>query len=370
MRALNVTPTLSLFSSLGMASWGPLQTLVRTTEERWRPRLIEVHRLSIADAQLALLGRPAAVSDHPAVVHREGGTGRVPTIVLGGLVPDSTEQVFLLRRFLVKSGSIYYINYPHNGFSLDLICAQLSDLVAELTAAGQKPVVLGVSFGAGVLLEWLRRGRETGREPMLAGVVLISPVACVADLVEAGVAKPSTLIARALQPILDPSTASHASSIEKARAIFLRMFDAGAQNKSALRMLMTPKESERLRGAIQGTIKKLSRTGALERVGALKAMRDPTNYFTPRLLPLSSAPALILFAECEDTVLAPAAPVKFALEGAHGAYFAQGTARRVVARPGSPPVQHASLVFHVFEFLAPLQSFYQTVHRMRLALAA
>src|SRR5687768_10701230 len=110
MCARNVTPTLSLFSSLGMASWGPLQTLVRTTEERWRPRLVEVHRLSIADAQRALLGRPAAVSDHPAVVHREVGAGRVPTIVLGGLVPDSTEQVFLLRRFLVKSGSVYYIN--------------------------------------------------------------------------------------------------------------------------------------------------------------------------------------------------------------------------------------------------------------------
>jgi len=39
----------------------------------------------------------------------ENVPGSVPTIVLGGFVPDATEQVFLLRGFLLKQGSVYYL---------------------------------------------------------------------------------------------------------------------------------------------------------------------------------------------------------------------------------------------------------------------
>jgi pimeloyl-ACP methyl ester carboxylesterase len=318
-----------------------------------------------------VLGHGTCDHGDRADVRCEAGAGAVPTIVLGGLVPDATEQVFLLRRFLLKSGSVYYINYPRASFSLDLLCAQLTDLVAELSAIGQAPVIFGVSFGAGVVLEWLRRTRAAGAEPFLGGIVLVSPVTCVADLIAPDVPKPTTLLGRALQPLLDPKRPAAEATVEKARTIFLRMFEAGAQNKAALRQLMTAVETERLREAVMSTIRSVTGPGAHGRVQALASMRSPIEYFSPALLPLSTAPTLVLFAEREDAVLDERAPGRFTFERAHRAYFPQSSVQRVVAGKGQPAVQHASLIFHAFDFLSHLRSFYRCVRRRGpLALAA
>ena len=69
-------------------------------------------------------------------------------------------------------------------------------------------------------------------------------------------------------------------------------------------------------------------------------------------------------------MLDPAAPTLFAFRQAHRAYFPQGVLREVHAAPGQPPVQHASLVFHVFEFLPPLQAFCARLRAQRWPLAA
>ncbi len=148
------------------------------------------------------------------------------------------------------------------------------------------------------------------------------------------------------------------------------MLEAGAQNKRALRTLMTKPEAERLRDAVIGMIRDVSPDGGRQRAQALTSMVAPTDYFSPRLLPLTEAPALVLFAECEDAVLDAHAPVRFALGRAPAAYFPQGATHHVRAKRGEPPVQHASLVFHVFEFLPHLQAFYQHVRRGPLAFAA
>lgn len=285
-------------------------------------------------------------------------------------MPDATEQVFLLRRFLLRSGDIYYVNYPRERFSLDVLAEQLNELVAELVTAGQPPVVFGVSFGAGVALEWLRRERLAGREPAVGGVVFVSPVTCVADLVAPGATKPSTLLGRALQPFLGSPAPVGEAIVEKSRALFIRMFEAGANNKQALRMLMTAAEAQRLRSAVLATIRSVTAEGARERASALAAMVPPNDYFSPRVLPLCTAPTLILFAEREDAVLDANAPARLALERAPRAYFPQATARLVTSRRGDAPVQHASLVFHVFEFLPHLQAFYQSVRRAQLPFAA
>lgn len=365
----NFAPTLSFISALSGSPLRPLHTFVRTAEEHFRPSHVRPHLPKVQHAQTAVLKRNPSAFEFRARVLREVGVGRVPTIVLGGLVPDSSEQVFLLRRFLLKAGDLYYINYPRTGFSLELVCAQLADLVAELTAAGQPPIVFGVSFGAGVAVDWLRRARLAGTDPLLAGLVLVSPVTCVADLIAPGAAKPATLIGRALKPFLDPTRMSE-EMVEKSRMVFLRMFEAGAQNKAALRLLMTARESERLRAAVMATIRGITWRGSCESVQALASMVSPTDYFSPTLLPLTSAPTLVLFAEREEAVLDECAPALFAFERAPQAYFSQGVMQRVKARAGEPAVQHASLIFHVFEFLSPLQSFYQHVRRRPLALAA
>lgn len=345
--------------------------LVRTTEARFRPSRLEPHSFTETRAQMAAADKIApGASPAGATILREAGSGRVPTIVLGGMVPNAPEQVFLLRQFLLRSGDVYYVSYPHDGFPLGLLCAQLSDLVAELVAAGKPPMIFAVSFGAGLALEWLRRSRVQGIEPLLAGLVLVSPVTCIADLIAPDAVKPTTLMGRALKPYLNTSSAPSEATVEKSRAIFLRMFEAGAQNKAALRTLMTPREAERLREAVISTIRRTTADGARQRIVALNAMLSPTDYFSPSLLPLTTAPTLVLFAEREDSVLDERAPVLFAFERAPRAYFPDGVVRRVVARAGKAPVQHASLIFHAFEFLPPLQAFYHRVRRAQLAYAA
>jgi pimeloyl-ACP methyl ester carboxylesterase len=370
MSRLNFSPSFNFLSAFGGASLGPLHTLVRTTEERLRPSRVAVHRANTGAAQVTLFAAGKIDARGWAQIIREGGTGRMPTIVLGGLVPDSSEQVFLLRRSLLKSGDLYYVNYPRDAFSLDQICAQLTDLVTELAVAGQPPVVFGVSFGAGLILEWLRRRRVSGVEPLLAGTVLVSPVTCVTDLIPPGTTKPTTLIGRALKPFLAVEGEVTAAAIERSRSVFLRMFEAGAQNKRALGSLMSAAEALRLKSAVMAAINGITPEGARQRVGALTQMVPPMDYFSPQFLPLSPAPTLILFAESESAVLDERAPALLAFERAHRAYFSQGTVRRVESRWGAPPVQHASLIFHVFDFLPPVQSFYRELRRRALALAA
>ncbi|HVS53307.1 MAG TPA: hypothetical protein VHD62_13200 [Opitutaceae bacterium] len=346
-----------------------MHTLLRATEERFRPPQIVPHRSLVTPAQTAAIGKGAGGPQDRADILRERGAGRTPTIVLGGLVPDAVEQVFLLRRFLLRSGDLYYVHYSRAGFSLDLLCAQLDDLVAELSAAGQPPVILAVSFGAGVALEWLRRARLAGRNPPIGGIVLVSPVTCAADVIGAEERRAPSLLGRALQPFLAPEPPA-STAVEKARTLLRRMFEAGAQNRAALQRLMTSAEAERLRHAVTTTIRSVSVAGACARAKALVAMHPPTDYFSLCLLPLTNAPALILFAEREDAVVDRDAPVRFVFDRVPGAYFPRSSVQYVVAKPGAAPVQHASLIFHAFEFRAPLQAFYQRVRRSPFAFAA
>ena len=370
MPAPSFAPAVSLLTAFQRVSpVGPIHTFFRTAEARLRPSLIQPHAPVVHAAQDELLARGGAGLHQRATLLREAGRGALPTIVLGGFVPDSTEQVFLLRRFFRRSGDIYYLNYPRQGFSLDLLCAQLDDLVAELSQRNEPPVIFTVSFGAGLLLEWLRRARVADREPALAGVVLVSPVACAEDLINPTEPKPSTLLGRALQPYFKDTAATDPGVIEKSRQVFSRMFEAGAQNRSALQALMTPAELSRLRGNVMDVIRSITATGACERVQALRALASPAHYFSRSILPLTNAPALILFAQNEGAVLDAASPTRFTLECAHRAYFPQSHVASV-ANPFGSPVQHASLIFHIFNFLPPITAHYRRLKVGKLRVAA
>ena len=278
------------------------------------------------------------------------------------IVPDAREQVYLLNGYLARQGSVYFLDYPRADFSAPLMAAQLDDLVASIAEReGAPPVVVAVSFGAGVVLDWLRRARLAGRvPPALAGLVLVSPVSCAADIVAPGETKPSTLLGRALKPMLDAPDHAADGAIEKARQIFARMFEAGAQNKSALATLLTRAELADLRDGVMRTIAGVTPRGALARVRALRDMASPSSYLTPELLPLSEAPALVLYAEKEDAVLTARAPGRFALERACAAFFPRGVCR-VVSNPRGAPVQHASLIFHAENFLPHFGRFYRSL---------
>jgi hypothetical protein len=74
----------------------------------------------------------------------------------------------------------------------------------------------------------------------------------------------------------------------------------------------------------------------------------------------------VLFAENEDAVITPHSPTRFALENGHRAYFPRSTSQIVRNRRGTP-VQHASLVFHCFNFLPLISRFYRRLKSGKLA---
>ena len=371
MPALSFAPAMSLLAAFGRVSPAqPLRTFIRTTGYKLRPPKPMPHRPAIRTRQTAILNLCAVGTHQMATLLCEQRRGPVPTIVFGGFVPDATEQVFLMRGFLLKNGSVYYLNYPRHGFSTDLLFAQLDDLVEELTQLhGTPPVIFAVSFGAGLVMEWLKRARRACQTIELRGIVLVSPVACIEDLLAPGEAKPSTLLGRAVKPYLNDTAPPDARQIEKTRTIFARMFEAGAQNKAALATLMSRNELLHLHGAVMNTIAGVDTQGACERMQALKQFEAPSSYFSQALLPLTTAPALILFAENEDAVLSRHAPTRFVMEAAHRAYFPNSRCKTISNHRGSP-VQHASLVFHCFNFLPPISRFYRGLKAGKLLRAA
>lgn len=102
--------------------------------------------------------------------------------MLGGFVPDATETVEFQRKILNRHGSIYYLNYSRNGFCLNMFSAQLADLLEDLARKGQKPLIMGVSFGCGLLAGFLRKASVQMHES-IRGLILVSPVLTTDDLI-------------------------------------------------------------------------------------------------------------------------------------------------------------------------------------------
>ena len=345
----------------------PLRAFLRFAGYRLRPPQPVPHAPEVTHAADAVLARGEAEPRQASTVLCERRAGDRPTIVLGGFVPDSTEQVFLLRGMLLRHGSVYYLNYPRRGFSIAMLCAQIDDLVEELRLRGQRPVVLSVSFGCAVLVEWLRRARAQRRETPVSGAVLVSPVACYEDVADPSSARPATLLGRALRPFAERGVGADPSVVERARVILLKMFEAGANNRAALAGLLSPAELRRLHAAVSAAIRGIDATGAIERVGALRALDPPASWATP-WPPLCPAPALILYAEKEGSVLSANSPTRRLLESDRSRLFPASECR--VVRGGVTPVQHASLIFHHYQFLPHVAAFYRRSNSGKFVLAA
>ena len=340
----------------------PLRTLWRTTGYKLRPPRPVPHQPRVTRRRDALLAAGRARAEQQARVSCELRPGRLPTIVVGGFVPDATEALYLQRGMLLRQGSVYYLNYPTDGFLLELLFAQLDDLIEELAFdRGCMPVMIGVSFGCGVLLEWMRHLRRGDTPCRVRGVVLVSPVTCPADIVEPGALKPATLLGRALCPFMeDQGRRADGRHVEKCRSLLLRMFESGSLNRRAIRMVMTPAELLHVRHRVMTTLRAITLRGAVERVAALTAMEAPVGYYTQLLAPLCEAPVLVLFAEKETSVLTESAPT-LAVLGVHPqALFPTVQVRTVINRRGAP-VQHASMLFHCFNFASHLSTFYRVM---------
>ncbi len=349
----------SLVAQFGRQPTAPLRIWLRTTEYKFRPPRATPHKPLVRTRQDSVfLNRQAGLHQQADILVEER-PGPLPTIVVGGFVPNAVDSFYLLRPSLTAHGSVYYLNYPRRGFSTELFLAQLEDLIEEIAVKrGQIPSLISVSFGAGVVIEMLRRARAEGREIPLAGLVLVSPVACTADLLDASEPKPSTLLGRIIKPYLVTSGRADNAIVEKSRAVFLKMFEAGAQNKAALRFLLTREETIRLRDSVLGTISEIDSVGASERVRALADMSPlsaPTSLF--------SGPALVLFAEKETSVLVQSSPTWRELRERCTAWFPRGRCL-TVTNAADNPVQHASLIFHVQNFQPHLVTFYRSLRTL------
>jgi hypothetical protein len=274
-------------------------------------------------------------------IFKEKGVGSVPTIVIGGFVPDATEAMEFQRPLLKRYGSIYYVNYARNGFSRQMFFAQLADLIEEINLRGQHPVIFGISFGCGLATQFLHSDAcESGLK--IKGIVLTSPVLCTDDLVRPEREKGSGV--RMLESNLKRILKSDASSeedvsrqIERARRCFQGLFEAGAANRHLNHRHLS------IRKRIMEVVATTPAVGGFERVLALKDFSSPSGD-----LPIFRGPALVLLAEGEEDILVPASPTLNLLKDpeARTRLFPRGKVKTVSSRTPGDAVAHASLIFH------------------------
>jgi pimeloyl-ACP methyl ester carboxylesterase len=274
-------------------------------------------------------------------IFREKGAGSVPTIVLGGFVPDATETVEFQRELLRKNGSIYYVNYSRNGFCQDMFAAQLTDLIEHLAHKGQKPLIMAISFGSGLLANFLKHADEATHEN-IRGLILVSPVISTDDLIRPSDQKRDgiRILESNLKKIVaaDPANeADVAKQIERSRRCFQALFNSGAENRTlGVRHLA-------IRKKINDVIEQTTARGGFERVVALKNFSFPVSSNS-----LFSGPVLTLMAENESDILVSTSPTMnlFGEASLYSKLFPSCLVKTVKSFKPGDGVAHASLIFH------------------------
>lgn len=293
-------------------------------------------------------------------IFREKGEGTIPTIVIAGFVPDATEVIEFQRPLLKEFGTIYYLNYPRTGFSISLFFAQLADLVEEINRQGERPVLFGVSFGAGLIVKFMREAFPH-EKLQIRGISLVSPVLCKGDLVRSGEEKGGGVrmlesnLRRILQARADDKSGIE-RQIERARRGFVGLFEAGADNRQLSGRHLA------IRKKIFDVLEKTPAIGGYERVLALQSFQEPGEG------PLFGGPVLTLLAEAEENLLVPTSPTLALCRDRErfNRLFPHGICRRVSSDTDNDPVAHASLIFHQQHYNPLLASWYNRLTAPKL----
>jgi hypothetical protein len=291
--------------------------------------------------EFATVERLASLHAVRAQIFRERGYGQQPTIIVGGFVPDATEVVEFQRDMLKEFGAIYYCNYPRHGFDRALFHAQLGDLVTDLNRRGERPVLFGISFGAGLVADFLRQAGPVLMHGV-RGLVLVSPVFCTADLVrsEGNRSGGIRMLESSLRRILKARTETGEElerQVERARRCFRGLFEAGAGNRPLARRHLA------IYRKIMDVLATTPAIGGYQRTLALQEFLPPRD-----AVPLFAGPVLTLLAEDEENMLVPGSPTLELCQDASRftAAFPRGVCRRVRSGKAGDPVAHASLIFH------------------------
>jgi hypothetical protein len=294
-------------------------------------------------------------------IYKEKGVGSVPTIVVGGFVPDATEAVEFQRPLFKNYGSIYYVNFSRNGFSTEMFFAQLADLIEDINNRGKKPVIFSVSFGCGLVRQFLRSDANDS-SLKIKGIVMASPVLCTEDLVRPEREKGSggRMLESNLKRIMNTDATQDedvSRQIERARRCFQSLFEAGAGNRELNRRHLS------IRKKIMDVVLKTPVIGGYQRVLALKEFHPPT--IGP---PVFAGPALVLLAEMEDEILVHTSPTLCALKNPESRtlLFPRGSVKTVSSRLNNDAVAHGSLIFHYHCYNPLIEAWFDRLQAPRL----
>ncbi|HEV2281248.1 MAG TPA: alpha/beta hydrolase [bacterium] len=287
-----------------------------------------------------LVSPPASVPDGGGVhgqIFRQAGAGRTPTIVIAGFLPDATESIEYQRDLVARYGDIYYVNYPRDRFCTQALFAQVGGLIRHLNVCGEEPVLFSICFGSGLVAQLLQ---AAAAGLGIAGVVMVSPVLCAADMVrldgEAG--GPAPMRERAARVFF---LGDHHGNIEREVARARRAFGSLFRRERAARLLND--RNAVIIAKVLAAVHEITVAGYYERALALKALTWP-----PARQPIFRGPALVLFAEDEDGVFVPTSPTRAALRtpSAAARWFPRATIHEVASPDADDPVVHGSIVVH------------------------
>lgn len=314
--------------------------------------------------EFGLIGKHHSLPAIRCQVFRQKGAGTMPTIVIGGFVPDATETVEFQRALLRRYGNVYYLNYPRQGFALDMFCAQLADLIDDIHGRGLKPIIMGVSFGAAILLHFLKQAPERLHEK-IRGLALVSPVICTADLIRPPGTKRDGIrfLESSLQKIINANPLQRddlEKQVERSRRCFQSLFAAGAENR------VLDSRHLSIRKKIMDVLAHTSAMGGYERVKALRDMEFPTGERS-----LFSGPVLTLLAENERDILVPSSPTLelFSSVERYSRLFPDCRVKRVLSKQAGDNVPHASMIFHHDAYNPLLASWYDKLSAPLLQIA-
>lgn len=289
--------------------------------------------------------------------------GSTPSILVPGFVPDGNEAFFLLRKKFLKYGSVYYLNYPTRKFDRELMFHQLYDLIAEINHrkiknAGKKgaPYLVGTSFGCTMILSFVRWLKAKGlwNDLDIRGVILISPVLCLNDVVDPDAARQSTLVGRAISHLYevdehDPVAVEKA--MKKARNIFVKMFTSGRDmlNFASKDLIPVFAIEDHVLSIFDNDIG--IESGFFRRYLDLKHEKPLEETF------LTDVPTLVLFAEGEKDVLAQNSPTLTTFSDIERLQkiFPNGAVEFVYSKDSGRKVTHSDLIFQAERFVEHLE---------------
>lgn len=297
-------------------------------------------------------------------IHTYNGGGPFHFICVPGLVPDGPEtflrQIPVLRRF----GRASVITYPNAHFVLDNVIDLIHTAVLNARAQGRLVVLIGVSVGAGICMELLRRVRADNHVLDLAAFIMVSPFSCTADL--------APLLSRIVGGIESESDrgadGQPTQALERGRAFFRSLASKSIVKKPptagwrSLLAMMTPqgiadKSEARLRARIEHTLANISPQGGIDRVLALRQIVG-LDTDTRATKPLTLAPTLILWGSKERHTLNMDGPGTRILcrPDLASRHFPDVEVQWVYANDGEE-VPHASLLKHAGPFNRHMRHF-------------